>query len=65
MSVSLNCIDLSQENDTIPLSQHQEKSYSSLLNVNKHMQVISTNSGIRRAALVNAEPNRVIYNYGL
>lgn len=62
MLVSLNWMDLSQENDTIPMSQHQEKSYSSLLlNMNKHVEDICTDSGMRRATLVNAELNRVIY----
>lgn len=65
MLVSLNWMDLSQENDTIPMSQHQEKSYSSLLlNMNKHMEDICTNSDIHKAALVNAELNRVIYLKG-
>lgn len=52
-------MDLSQEKDMIPMSQRHKKSNSSLMVVNKHVEGIRTNSGIRRAILGNYEPNRV------
>lgn len=54
MLILLNWMDLSRENDTIPMSQHQEKSYCSLLNMNKHVEDICTDSDICWATLLNA-----------
>lgn len=54
MLVSLNWMDLSQDNDKNPMSQYQEKSYCSFLNINKHMEDICIESDVCWATLVNA-----------
>lgn len=52
--VSLNWMDLSQDNDKNPMSQYQEKAYCSFLNINKHMEDICIDSDVCWATLVNA-----------